>query len=379
MNKLLKTSRLISLSLLLLIAVGHKVAAQGLVVNMASLEGLDITPENMWGFQVQSTASHDIRCAVEGRLVFRNSNHSIKYKFNYLIKPGINQIDPSSINPVWTFSSLGLRELFQDYKVLPQGTYQYCVGLEPNAAGSEYNGGTQEDCIYKQSKDLFSLNLMEPEDKAKIHEYNPMLSWVTTYPFASQLTYKIRIAEIKNGQNAANAITRNNPVYSEANLVPSSIVYPVYAKPLRTWQPYAWTVDAYYKGILLGGAQPWRFMIVEDSVLKSLPVESSYIDINLDENINRYPAVGNAKIKYTESDFIQNELKIKLVKKGVEVKKSEVVWQVQRGTNFHTFDLTDFDLSHNQEVEIVIEFKNSKSNSNKQEIKFKYVNPDFVK
>jgi hypothetical protein len=379
MSKLLKTTWLFLLVMITLTGTTNIAIAQNITVNTATLEGLDITPDNMWGFQIVSVAPRDVQCGIEGNLVFRNTSHSIKYKFVYTVKPGLNVIDPHTINPGLTFSSQALRELFMDYKVLPQGTYQYCVVLTPNITNTEFVTEKVDDCIYKQSKDLFSINLLEPENGAKIYEYNPMLSWIATYPFPNQLTYKIRIAEIKEGQNTANAIVRNNAIYSENNLMTNSIVYPVYGKPLQVWQPYAWTVDAYYKGIFLGGAQPWKFTIVEDSILKTLPKQSSYIDINIDKGDNRYYAVGNAKIKYSENDFLQNELKIKLVKKGIEIKSSETVWRVERGVSFYTYDLTDFGLNHNQEFEIIIEFKNAKNTQNKQELKFRYVNPDFVK
>lgn len=377
---LLKPKYLLHLLMIMLMTVTQKTVAQEIIVNTAMLEGLDITPDNMWGFQVQSMASENIRCRIDGSIVFRNSGHSIKFNFLHTIRPGLNLFDPAMINPAWTFSSSALRELFMDYKVLPQGTYQYCISITPNATTAEsVDGGKVDDCIYKQSKDIFSITLLEPENDARLYEYNPMLTWVATYPFVSELTYRIRVTEIKDGQNTENAVVRNNPVYSENNLVPTGILYPVYAKPLQTWQPYAWTVDAYYKGILLGGAQPWKFTIVEDSILQALPDESSYIDINIDEGANTYYAVGQVKLKYSENDFLQNELKVKFIRNGKEIKNAEMLWPVQRGVNFNTYDLSDFNLKHNAEFEVSIEYKNVKSTQNKQEIKFKYVNPDFVK
>jgi hypothetical protein len=376
MKTLFKTGWLL---LLLVLTLTQRATAQNLIVNAAPLEGLDITPDNMWGFQVQLLANEDVNCKVDGRIVFRNSSHSIKFNFYHRFKPGLNTFDPGMINPVWTYSSTALRELFVDYKVLPQGTYQYCIAVTPNVAKSEYLGGnTVEDCIYKQSKDLFSITLLEPGNNDTIYEYNPMLTWVATYPFLNELTYKLRVAEIKDGQNTENAIVRNNPIYAEKNIVPSSIVYPVYAKPLKAHQPYAWTVDAFYKGILLGGAQPWRFIISEDSLFKTLPKESSYIDVNIDEGVNMYYAVGTVKLKYEENDFLQNELNVKFMHNDKEIKVDGAVWTVSRGINYKIYDLVDV-LRHNQEFDVIIEFKNKRSSKTKQEIKFKYVNPDFVK
>lgn len=297
----------------------------------------------------------------------------------YTIKPGLNVFDPALIHPQWSYSSSALRELFTLHKILPQGTYQYCVSVIPNVIGGDYTPGTKvDDCIYKQSEDLFSITLIEPENDAKLYEYNPMLTWVATYPFVNELTYKIRISEIREGQNTENAITRNNPIYAENNLVSNSIVYPVYGRPLRVWQPYAWTVDAYYKGILLGGAQPWKFTIIEDSLFQNLPKESSYIDVNVDEGRNIYYAVGYVKLRYSENDFLKNELKITFIRKGKEHGKP-ITWLVGRGVNFESYDVSVLKLKHNETFEVVIEPKNPKSIQNKKTIKYKYVNPDFIK
>lgn len=378
MKQRLTTRKLLSM-LLLLLAVTGQTTAQHLIVNTAPLEGLDITPDNMWNFQIQSLEAKDIRSRIEGNIRFRNNGHSIKYSFLYTLKPGMNLFDRNTVQPIWSYSSGALRELFTEHKVLPQGTYEYCVTVTPYVSNSESVGGDKvDDCIYKQSEDLFSITLLEPEDNAKLYEYNPMLSWVATYPFVNELTYRIRVAEIKEGQNTANAVARNNAVYSESNLMPSSIVYPVYAKPLEAWQPYAWTVDAYYKGILLGGAQPWRFTIVEDSLLKSIPKESSYIDLNIDNGRNRYYAVGNVKLRYSENNFLKNDLIVRFFKNGKEIKKSVQNWNVRRGDNFNVFDVTNYNLKHNEEFEVIIEFKQVKYSQSKQEIKFKYANPDLV-
>ena len=365
---------------LLLMASSQPIHAQQFLVNMAGLEGLDITPDNMWGFQIQSFANVNTNCRITGSIQYRNANYAIRFNFPYTLKPGVNTFDAASINPQWTYSSTALRELFTYHKVLPQGTYQYCITVAPVLPGGEYVGsGQTDDCIYKQAADLFSITLLEPENNAKIYEYNPMLTWIATYPFAQELTYRIKIAEIRKGQTTESAIVRNNPVYSENNLTANSIVYPVYGKPLQVWQPYAWTVDAFYKGILLGGAQPWKFTIIEDSLHKILPDESSYVDINIDKGANTYYAVGQVKFRYEEQDFLNNELTVNIIRNGSDSASTKFSWPVQRGVNFNSFDLTNTSLKHNEAFDVFIEYKSSRTNKSTQKVKYKYVNPIYVK
>jgi hypothetical protein len=216
-------------------------------------------------------------------LQYRNNpDLRIEYSFRSRLQPGVNVPEWKSVRPEFRYSSSALRDLFEVYKKLPQGIYEYCVSVQAGDHASEAPPGeVYSQCLYQKSDDLFLITLVEPEDEARIYEYYPMLSWIVNYPFASGLTYRIRVAELKDGQNAIAAVTRNNPVYQERNLMQTSMIYPVSARPLRKFQTYAWTVDAYYKEILLGGADPWRFTIVEDSIFTSNGIDVSHIDISL--------------------------------------------------------------------------------------------------
>lgn len=351
--------------------------AQNIIVNLATLEGVDITPDNIWGFQIQSMESNDLRCKIEGTLRYKNSEHNIRYSFDYTIKPGLNLFTADRIHPTWSFSSQGLRELFMDYKVLPEGTYQYCVKVTPQNVQAELpSNGILEDCLYKQSKDLFSINLIEPEDDAKLYEFNPLFTWVGTYPFQSVLTYRIRIAEVKDGQNQENAVVRNNPIYSENNLLQSTMAYPVYGKPLQLWQPYAWTVDAYYKGILLGGAQPWKFTIVEDSLYKSIPKETSYLDVRREQGDVAVYAVGKLKLKYILEEARQDTLGLILTdEKGNAVKFKTNRLDARAGDNRYEIDFKEDDfLKHGKTYRLQI----SSGKGSHYTLKFKYFNPDLL-
>lgn len=361
---------------LLVFGVSFSLCAQQTITDLSAIDGVDITPDNILNYQVQLLDPHPADVRIKGVIRYRNSDLRIEYSFNTRLQPGLNSFSRDVVSPRFEFSSGALRELFQIHKVLPLGTYQYCVIITlPN--GENTTGG-QGDCLFRKSEDQFMISLVDPPNDAKLYEYNPLLTWIATYSFSNELTYRVRVVEMKEGQNAANAIVRNNPVYSERNLSQNTVVYPMYAKPLKAHQPYVWTVDAYYKNILLGGAEPWKFTIIEDSLRTSLPSASSYIDLNIDEGINRYYAVGNIKLKYVENDFLQNVLTLRFVRKGKEVKKMEMVWSVSRGENFTSYDLSDFNLKHNEEFEVIAEFKRTKSNTIKKVIKYKYVNPDFV-
>ncbi|MBS1529408.1 MAG: hypothetical protein JSU01_03795, partial [Bacteroidetes bacterium] len=278
----------------------------------------------------------------------------------------------------WQFSSSALQELFLDYKKLPEGTYEYCVTVTPTNKlnGEALTGASDDQCLYHKSEDLFLINLADPENNAKIHEYNPVLAWIVNYPFASALTYRVRVAEIKQGQNPQNAVTRNNPVYDESGVVGNTITYPAYAKPLQVNQPYAWTVDAYFRGILLGGAEFWKFTIVEDSLLKGVSKEQSYVDVNLEKNQSALYAVGQLKLKYTEKDYSVDTLHLSLTNStGERIKLRDSTWAVIRGDNRMVLQFDGVvNLKHRKDYRLFVQT----SSGTAYKINFKYVNPLFI-
>ncbi|RYE14718.1 MAG: hypothetical protein EOP51_27720 [Sphingobacteriales bacterium] len=249
------------------LSFGSETSAQRFDLDLSRIDGMDITPENVFQYQLLSTHQGRREAIIRGVIRFRGSDMRISYTMFVGIESGLNQVESLQRQVQWEYSSSALKELFQNYKLLPQGTYEYCVTVTDKQFADNADYSSEQQCILRQSRDLFMINLIEPEDDAKLYEYYPMLSWVATYPIGGALSYRLRVAEVKNGQSNYNAITRNNPVYQERDLINPGLVYPVYAKSLKPYQPYAWTVDAYYKGILLGGAEPWKFTIVEDSVM----------------------------------------------------------------------------------------------------------------
>ena len=81
---------------------------------------------------------------------------------------GYNQFSKEIVqNPQWIFSDAGLKELFNNYQKLPQGTYEYCVDITLQAVTSEQQVGQPVGaCTYYTVNDLFLISLITPENDA---------------------------------------------------------------------------------------------------------------------------------------------------------------------------------------------------------------------
>ena len=348
------------------------VAQQTFLINMAMIDGLPITPANVFNYQVQSSTTAKVQ--VKGTIRYRGTGLFATYSFPCTLRQGINMINTADVHPQWQFSSGALQELFFNYKMLPEGTYEYCVTVTPD--GTREANDLFTECLYHRAADIFLLNLVYPEDKAKLNEFNPLLTWVANYPFASELTYKIRVAEMKQGQNPANAVLRNQPMLSEVNLSQNSIQYPVYARPLEVNTPYAWTVDAYYKGILLGSAEAWQF-IIPDTIQKQILPDRSYIDICREHGNSHLTAIGKLKIKYVLEDNRSDVLSLELFNSSNEkCSFSPNTLSAQYGDNRYSIDLASTaHLKHEGLYTLRIHTKHNKE----YQLLFQYLNPDYIR
>jgi hypothetical protein len=369
---------LILLACTLLLSMPNQALAQVKVtVNLAPVDGLDLNPDNLFNFQVVCHMAQSTRALVKGTIVYRKSGLRLHYEFQQTLQPGLNTFS-GKVKPVIHYSSPGLKDLFELHKKLPQGIYEYCVTVVPDYRSVEGDNETYNECTYHKSEDLFLINLVDPENKAEIYETNPMLSWVVNYPFAAELQYRIRVAPIKDGQTAITAISRNNPVYDERNLMQLSMMYPVYGKPLEKFQPYAWTVDAYYKGILLGGAEPWQFTIIEDSLFTAIPRDPAFVDIKKENGSYNLYAPGKLKLKYKLDDLRADTLRLQLLDEQEQpVKIRETFLAAQYGDNRFELDFHESGqpLRHLKRYTLLL----TSIDNHTYRILFRYANPELIR
>lgn len=369
--------------LILFVLIGcaiHSTAQQAsqLLINMAPLDGIEISADNCLNYQILLQSSKVENVLIKGVMTWRNSAMKIEYSFKTTLQIGSNSFSTNSIHPTWAYSQVALQELFQQYKTLPQGTMQYCVQVYSQATvGEQPNSLLAEECIYYQKNDFFLINLNEPENNAKIYEFNPLLSWTVNFPFASELSYTLKLTDAKSKQNNQSAISRNPLILKQNGINSLFIMYPITAKKLESYTPYVWTVDAYYKGILLGGAEPWRFTILEDSLNESLPQEMSYIEVNIENGTNISLIAGEIKLKFIEKERRNNSLSLKLVDaENKEIKSFQRKWDIRMGENRVVYNLHELELlKHKKMYSLLV----TDLDNNVYQIRFKYFNPDFIK
>lgn len=354
----------------------NAIAQQNILVDLSSVDGIGITPDNIFNIRLQQIGvNNSATVQVNGNIRFRNVPQSLSYTFRYTLSAGSNALNASKVHAQWQFSSPALKELFFKHNALPEGTFEYCVSVSSVSGLGEVSPVTFDECLYHSSGNTFLINLLEPENRATLHEYNPLLAWVANYSFSNELSYRVRVAEMKKGQNPTNAVLRNPSMFDEKNIMQSSIIYPMFGKPLKKDQPYAWTVDAYYKGILLGGAESWEFIIRDDTLYNSQPDNRSYVDIKRESGKVQLYAIGQLKFKYLLDRMNNDILTLKLTsEEGKDIGLKQKTLQAAYGDNRYIINFKDdVPLKHKHDYTLTV----LSTNGDQYKLLFTYVNPDF--
>lgn len=214
---------------------------------------------------------------------------------SFLLSTGTNRINSGAIRIqqllyINTTSFPGLRSK----GLLPPGFYTYCVQLYTANENSEI-GEACTEVVYELNS---PPQLVMPFDNDTIEEQRPLLSWLPPIPVrpGQNLLYDLRIVEVKAGQSAIAAFSKN-PTYSKFSGLSSPVLYyPVSAPKVEIGKTYAWTVIAYLNGVSIPAEEVWLFTIFEP-----IPkVPSPKIYAKLSNNIDAgYVSVLDGILRFT--------------------------------------------------------------------------------
>lgn len=220
---------------------------------------------DMWRANVMNSSGAEINAYLKGSVSYGNTTLIVEGTSQPLVlKPGINVINPASINirgyefnPAVNLPNLSSTELF------PFGSYVVCLKVY-NANSSELGAS----CIEAIIKPLSPPMLLSPYNEAQVHTAYPLLIWSppTPVPSGMQVQYDLKIVEVLSGQNPADAIQRNFALIQESDLHSNLFQYPVNAVKLEPKKQYAWQVVAKGDNFLIGSTEVWSFTMVVDTM-----------------------------------------------------------------------------------------------------------------
>ncbi len=183
-------------------------------------------------------------------------------------------------NELWwssqvVFGSVPAAAALRQTGLLPPGEYNLC--FEFNTLDGTRAGVT---CSEKRATPLSQFRLLFPSDGARVTERQPILSWEPALGFVSEpgdLRYELHLTQLRPGQSPQEAIERNAPLLTRAQLTTTSLLYPAGAPELQPKATYAWRVNVYNGRGVLANSATWRFTLQQKDVAEETPQAGGYV------------------------------------------------------------------------------------------------------
>ncbi|GAB2700625.1 hypothetical protein GCM10027037_26860 [Mucilaginibacter koreensis] len=211
----------------------------------------------------------------------------------FQILPGNNPLPSSAVNAAAVqFTGNRIGQLTASSRLFPEGDYEYCFSL--NFINSD--NPPLEQCFSYTLAPFADLHLIEPYNQDQICEKRPLFSWQPLIPGVAGAYYQLVLTEIKQGQNATEALNYNLPIINQRNIPSPILPYPSIVPQLEKDKQYAWQVTAYKDQTILNRSEVWSFTLKCTEQAKAQPLsDDGYREIDDLIKGNYYIAYGFIK------------------------------------------------------------------------------------
>lgn len=294
-----------------------------------------ITQNQLWNVLVVNSSNTVFNCTLKMVLSDRQTGQPVftAITASFSVAAGAKQLNTNTLSPIqYNFLSGGSNT---PAGLLPAGSYTACYSLSVSAGkGDEL----AEDCVEFDAEPLSPPLLIFPSDSSRLQTMPGQFSWTPPSPAGmfNRLHYEILITEVREGQNANEALQENIPFYNDGTLINNMINYPGTATSFEKGKWYAWQIVARDDRQYAGKSDVHVFTIEEDSNKIKLPAD---IYLSLEDNAKGTYELTNRKIniKYFSFDKAHEAKIVFSDDKGEAIKTNKR--KISQGQNYFEFQL----------------------------------------
>ena len=257
----------------------------------------------------------------------------------FSLSPGITPFPASVYGGCrFGFTNTTLAAITSQTRNFPPGEYTYCFQFTgPNSHDVD------ESCFDANIEPLVPIDLIYPDDKAKICQKRPPLSWKPPVPFPAGMRFRLELTQKKRG-SSVESLLMNAPLVFMDNIPSTSVNYPSYAPDLMEDSTYCWQVVAYQEGVILSKSEIWEFTVQCQDPATPMS-NDSYRELKSLVNGNYYYAMGYLKFSYQNNyNYKKLQYEIYETEKGSTQIKNLPDVALVAGLNKVDIDLSDLDL-----------------------------------
>jgi len=222
----------------------------------------------------------------------------------FTIVPGMNLLPPSTVKSAKvTISNTNTGNYIRQHGNLPMGDYNYNYVIMASSSSEEI---IIDQDFSQEITPPAPFDLIEPYNEDQICEKRPMFTWQPSLPQVVGSLYQLILVEMKDKQNAVEALNYNLPVINQKGILTNLLMYPPVSKDLTAGKKYAWQVTVYKDQSIINRSEVWSFKVdCADTVNAKLEDDNGYRDIEDLEKGNYY--VANGLVKFTITNSYQEQ------------------------------------------------------------------------
>ncbi|WP_121356782.1 DUF928 domain-containing protein [Flavisolibacter nicotianae] len=213
--------------------------------------------------QIMSTFQTAVQVALTIRVKEVGGTELLSVKTpEFLLNHGVNFMDRNAFsNARFSFSADYAATVIKQTGNFPEGDYEYCFEIAVISAKDPAVLPFYEQCFTFSVQPITPLLLMSPIEGDVLCNKRPTFIWQPPMPLASDASFRLLLAEVKEKQNAVEAISFNTPVINQAQIRINSLAFPVNIPDLKDGATYAWQVTVYAGKTILKKSEIWEFKV----------------------------------------------------------------------------------------------------------------------
>lgn len=225
----------------------------------------------------------------------------------FTIVPGLNLLPPSTVKTSRvSISNTSTGNYVRQHGYFPTGDYDYAYVIMASSSSEEI---IIDQNFSQEITPPAPFDLIEPYNEDQICEKRPMFTWQPSLPQVTGSLYQLTLVEMKDKQNAVEALNYNLPIVNQKGIVTNLLMYPPVSKDLTTGKKYAWQVTVYKDQAIINRSEVWSFKVdCTDTVSSKLEDDNGYRDIEDLLKGNYYVAQGSVKFAIVNS-YAEQSLK----------------------------------------------------------------------
>ena len=279
--------------------ISVQIATYGQVTMQPAIPAIGLIQKNqLWSVLVVNNSATPYNAKLNLVLTDRATGQEIMTAGTgqFILNAGTKQLNADALTPI-QYTSLNSSFDSKMQGLIPVGTYTACYSLM--AIGLKETL-LSEECVSFDVEPLSPPILTFPADSSSLEPTASQFSWIPPTPLGlfDNLRYEVLITEIKEGQNANEAIEENLPFYNDGNLLSNNIVYPGSAPAFEKAKWYAWQVVARDDKNYAGKSEVWVFKVAEPSLVKLIIEQTPFIKMKKDNPEKGIAPNGILKLSY---------------------------------------------------------------------------------